>query len=206
MTKLPVLEDLELDYLVELFNLGMAKAATALSRILDHEVLISVPKICFCDRYTLDIHLSKREVVGAAQSLHGEFDATAILLMAIEDIAPIINRMYQVAPVGYHPDDIQREAVTELGNIVISACLSSLSQSFETTFDIELPVFFAGCNQDIVKTNLRPLDVMLLVQIQLQVQGTQFDAYLVFLVGPETRENFLSLLRRALHNLPGIPA
>lgn len=206
MTKIPTLDDLELDYLIELFNLGVAKAATALAQIVDHEVLISVPKICFCERNTLDNHLSKQDVVGTAQSLHGEFDATAILLMSAKDIEPIISRMYREVPSGYHPDDLQREAVTELGNIVISACLGSLSQSFETTFDIDLPVFFAGSNLDIVKTNLRPLDVVLLVQIQLQIHGSSFDAYLVFLVGPDTLTNFLDMLRSVLHRLPGVPA
>ena len=47
MTGLFELDELELDLLAELFNIGVGKAANSLSQMVDQEIKLSVPSIDF---------------------------------------------------------------------------------------------------------------------------------------------------------------
>ena len=57
----PALDDLELDALTELVNLGVSQAAFNLREMVGHQVILSVPSVAVLDRKSAIETLSKSE-------------------------------------------------------------------------------------------------------------------------------------------------
>lgn len=84
------LTELEHDALVELFNIGVGQAASAMSEIVNETVTMSVPAISFLTRATAAKLLTSRSsgngrLCGISQHYSGAFDTEAILMFPEEE-------------------------------------------------------------------------------------------------------------------------
>ena len=77
------LTDIQHDALVEIFNLGVGRAAAAMSRIVNEEVTMSVPMIAFQSRAEVAKTLGStegRRICAIAQHFEGAFNTEAFLM------------------------------------------------------------------------------------------------------------------------------
>ena len=137
----------ESDAFTEIFNIGAGKAANALSELLDTPIEFTVP---FCvvlpveqaadflhDRFGTNISI-------ISQDFSGPFDGSAMLMF--QETSSL--KLAQCVLGGDEPvetlTELEREALTEIGNIVLNACLSSFGDLLNREVATSLPCFNAG--------------------------------------------------------------
>ena len=78
---------------------------------------------------------------------------------------------------------MEQEAITEIGNIVLNACFSSLSELLNSDFQCTLPTYHLGLIGEVVsaQTNIDD-NMMLLLKMDFSMPNKQIDGYLVFLL------------------------
>ena len=125
--------DLQLDALRELANVGSGTAGTALSSLLGRPVVISVPNAAALELVdAVDAAGAPEDVVWAVVvTVHGDLEATAVLVIGDRDAAAIC------ALLGVVPDsDTGRSALEEVGNILVASYVGALASM--TGFVLEM--------------------------------------------------------------------
>lgn len=75
------LSELETDLLVELFNIGVGRAADSLSRMVNQEVHLSVPSVEFCSVEKMAEFLGGDTIIcSVSQKMTASFNAKTMLL------------------------------------------------------------------------------------------------------------------------------
>ena len=188
MNSMPSLTELETDYLSEIFNIGVGNAASSLSQMVKQEIKLSVPELSFLSSTELiELLGSKNLLSSVSQKMDGPFSAQSMLLFPDADSLEIVRKL-----LGEHLSDegiaeLQNEAMSEIGNIVLNACIGSLSQSFDMTFQIDLPEFNRATPDDILKSkHLDRESLILFIRIELTLSESKITGYLAFLLGFES--------------------
>jgi len=145
VNKISGFNGLEKDLLLELFNLGVGRAAASLSELVSKEIELSVPELALVTTDQLINELDCGALIcGISQDIRGPFNARAMLVFPEQGSLDVVRQMLG----GSMPDEaiaeLQQEAFTEIGNIVLNACIASISNTLEDSFEIEVPLFCTG--------------------------------------------------------------
>lgn len=124
------------DMLTELVNIGIGRAAHALSEMVDSRVGLRVPHVCV--RETSMDRARDRDASIVTQAFSGGVDGVAYLRFAVSSARQLVAVLTN-APTQSAELDVEREAViTEVGNIVVNSILGAMGNlaSFDLTFDL----------------------------------------------------------------------
>lgn len=140
--KLDRLNALQLDALKELGNIGAGNAATALSQILNKKVDMSVPRVKV---YPIDeipdlFGGSENIVVGVLLRMFGDMQGSLMFLLD-EDSAKKLITMMMGEEVTDLTSELPMSAIMEVGNIISSSYLNSLSFFSKLTIIPSTPAF-----------------------------------------------------------------
>jgi chemotaxis protein CheC len=152
MSSAPKLTELEIDALKEMMNIGFGRAAATLSQIMDVRVLLSVPVIGMVGGSDVAGFIRAQSSGTIAYSMVeqfflGKFAGTSLLLMPEEEGRNLI-RLFCAAPVdaagAAGRDEIARETIMEIGNILIGACVGMISELMENHVTFRPPHYLSG--------------------------------------------------------------
>ncbi len=197
------LSELHLDALVEVFNVGAGRAAASLSEIVGDEVRLSVPSIeikktAEVDSTMLTFNSSKFGVV--SQNFSGPFDAQALLLFteshALEIVRDMMGSQMGIEEIA----EFEQEAMCELGNIILNACLSAMADMLKISLDSSLPNYKIASLDDIFKSLNQAEDqpYVLLLHIDLAIEKRHSEGHLIFLLSSMSLRNLVEQIERFL--------
>lgn len=191
MSEKIILSPLEEDMLKELFNLGVGKAAASLSRMVKQEVVLSVPKVSFqTTKQLVNMLGADKEIVSIAQDINGPFEARSMLLFHEENSLHVVKQMLGNNIPDEMLTELQGEALTEIGNVVLNACIGAISKAMETTFCVDIPSFQQADPIHIFSGNdLLSDSTILLLEIDLTLKESDVAGYLAFIFGPDALNN-----------------
>lgn len=148
-----MLSELERDALAELGNIGIGKASTALGRMLDGLVTLSVPSVEMVppDEVAglLDRALAP-PLVGVSERLGGLFAGCALLVFPQGGSLPLVRA---ALPPDVPADDVpelEDEVLAELGNVVLNSALALVANLLGEPVDTGLPVVVRGSGAEIL--------------------------------------------------------
>lgn len=147
------LSQLEQDALKELFNLGIGRGADSLSRLLQAEVLMSVP---YLDVLSAQAAAERIEAKGSQpvaairQPFSGPFDGIAMLLFPEAKSLELVRSLLGEDIPLEQLTEMEQESLIEVGNIVLNACLGSFANLMQTEFTFALPDFCKGSCQQLL--------------------------------------------------------
>jgi len=176
--------DLQLDALRELANIGSGTASTALSSMLGRPVDISVPNVQalpFADAVEA-VGPVEREITAILLGVHGELDGAVLLLVAPECATVLCGLL------GVDADsEWGLSALGEIGNIVGASYLNALTAMTGLEMEPSPPVPVTDMLGAIVSTALAShagsdSDVALVLDSDLAVEGE--DCNISFLLLP----------------------
>ena len=202
MPKAMVLTELQQDLLTELFNLGVGQAAASLSVMVKQEIKLSVPHVEFLTISDLAQKLGLESLVcSVSQVMTGPFSAQSMLLFPEENSLEIVRQL-----LGRDlPEDtiigLQQEAFSEIGNIVLNACIGSFSKALNTEFSVDLPMFEMAKPVDLLNVAENERDIALFLRIDLMLSESNITGYLAFLMGALSLEQLKKSLDNVLLNL-----
>lgn len=124
------LNNVQLDVLRELGNIGAGNAVTALSSMINHKVDMAVPRVNILDFKDLAHVIGGEELEVAAVLLNvtGDVNGIMMFMLGISDAHILINRLMGVESDSEELSEIQLSAMQEIGNIISGAYLNSLAQ------------------------------------------------------------------------------
>ena len=141
--RLDSLNPLQLDCLKELGNIGAGNSATALSQILNKKVDMSVPRVKVYPINEIPELFGGSEniVVGVLLRMFGDMQGSLMFLMDEDSAKKLLTDMM----LGQEIDDLTSElpmsAIMEVGNIISSSYLNSLSFFSKLTIIPSTPAF-----------------------------------------------------------------
>lgn len=195
------LSELHLDALTEVFNIGAGRAAASLSEIVGEVVKLSVPRIQFYQSSEINaeaLSLNSSRLGAVSQHFSGPFDADAMLLFTEERALEIVRDMMGSQLSIEELAEFEHEAMCELGNIILNACLSSMADILSLTLDSSLPTYTVNSSeiilQQIVATANQP--VMLVLHIDLTIERRHSEGSLVFLLSSSSLQELLAHIER----------
>ena len=135
------LNDMQIDVLQEIGNIGAGNAATALSMLLNEKVSISLPKIRLTDFDTAINALGGTEAmtVGVLVNYSGEANGIIMFLLDMEDAKSITNILMQGQGEEDELNELKLSAIQEIGNILGSSYINSISALTGLSIRISVP-------------------------------------------------------------------
>ena len=141
------LDELELDALTELVNLGVSKAAHSLREMVGEQVLLSVPSVELIARKRAIETLGKNEpnkLVAVHQVFDGDIHGRALLIFpetrSLELVRAVTSGTLPLEDIL----ELEHEALAETGNIILNGCLATIANLLQRTLMISLPEILRG--------------------------------------------------------------
>ena len=210
MISLPatVLDELELDALTELVNIGVSRAAASLREMVGRQVLLSVPTVKLVSRSQAVELLGQSEtnrLVAVHQVFEGDITGRAMLIF------PEVNSLELVRAVtgGELPlEDIielEQEALAETGNIILNGCLATIANMLKRSLKISLPEILRGEGPEFFELAPPPEagDVVLFLYINFSVSERDIRGYIAMLMDMPSLEALKVLLREFIERTTG---
>ncbi|MBL6986753.1 MAG: chemotaxis protein CheC [Methylobacter sp.] len=199
--------ELHLDALTEIFSIGAGRAALSLSEIVGDEVRISVPSVQIINAEDINpvtLSLTDTGRFGAvSQHFSGPFNAEALLLFTEDQALKIISDMMGSQMSNEELAEFEHEAMCELGNIILNACLSSMADILNFVLESSLPDYTVASAEEILhrlkKDSSQPY--VLVLHIDLAIEKRHTAGNLVFLLSTSSLTNLVTHLDQFLGNI-----
>ncbi|WLI87917.1 chemotaxis protein CheC [Massilia sp. R2A-15] len=200
------LSELQHDALVEIFNIGVGQAARAMSEIVSEEVTMSVPSIRFLNRAAAALlgNVDGQRVCGVSQRYEGAFSTHAILMFPEDKSLDIVRLMVGDAVPFKQLTEMEQEAMSEIGNIILNSCVGTLANIFEQELRGSLPVYHLGSSEDILgASGGAPETVVLVLHIDFILETHQINGYVAFVLDLSALADLQVQVDRYLSSIEG---
>lgn len=195
----PIFNEMQLDALKELGNIGASHASTALTVLIKKDVMIDVPDcfVCKVEELPQAFGDMDKRVVGVYFDTVGNKSGHIIMILPEEMslvLTDLITGTEHVAGREFTSDDMEMAA--EIGNILVSAYLSAISNFADvmlipsppsTAVDMlgaimELPAQMAAAQYDHV----------VVIRTIFTYEGDAFPGFMLYIPDPDTQSILMS--------------
>jgi chemotaxis protein CheC len=201
------LTDTQKDALTELINIGYGRAAGALSELTGYRITLEVPNVSMheIDEIApLLQNVMSGEVASVNQMFSGPISGSAMLLLD-ERSALVLSRLLtdDRAPVRSDFDANAREIITEVGNILLNACLGVFGNLLQVHVSFAVPRLHLESVQHILRSiNLEAEEKLrygLMIHTRFQLRTSNVTGYLVIILGITSLDRLLRELENWEH-------
>lgn len=150
---LDTLSELEADALAELVNISVSKAATTLSKMVHGDVSLSVPKVRVLPRATASATLTADagdRLVAIGEEFRGSFSGSAVMVFPVSSSLELVRAVLPHMADLDEIIEVEQEALSEIGNILINSCLSMLANMLHERITTSLPCVIYGAAEEIL--------------------------------------------------------
>ncbi|MDZ4724986.1 MAG: chemotaxis protein CheC [Leptospira sp.] len=194
------LTELEEDALGELFNISLGGAAKLLSEMISNEILLTVPSlkiISIEDALKLE-SLANKDICSIEQKFNGGLgNGSAFILFHKDSSLEIVRMMIKDYVEINEVSHFEKDALSEIGNIILNSILSNLAKMAEKKIETNIPEFFIGKYEDILRDDLyqlKDINSILMAFIDYHLKGKDIQGYIFFLLEFETIKKLSNVL------------
>ncbi|MFY9558315.1 MAG: chemotaxis protein CheC [Blastocatellia bacterium] len=130
------------DALSELINIGFSRTAASLSELTGHRVLLDVPKVAIHPIDELSSALAQflpAEIASVHQVFSGAVTGDALLLLSHDGALMLADLLTDEPFRSNRLDTSDREVLTEVGNILLNACLGMFGNLLQVHVTFSVP-------------------------------------------------------------------
>lgn len=130
------------DALVELLNIGFGRAGASLSKLTNQRVLLDVPFVAVHPITQLNQSLGKivdERVASVHQVFKGPVEGDALLILDPIAAATLTELLTDTPPLSLDLDPSSREVFTEVGNILLNACIGTFGNLLSVPMSFSVP-------------------------------------------------------------------
>ncbi|HEY9627573.1 MAG TPA: hypothetical protein V6C84_09750 [Coleofasciculaceae cyanobacterium] len=192
------------DAITELINIAFARTAKSLSDITGFHVMLDVPAMRLDPLGDLipqlAFQMENQKIATIQQTFTGQLSGTAMLVLDYNTAVEITD----LVTVGYTPhrhclDHASCEVLTEVGNILLNACLSSLGNLLKLRVCFSMPRLQLHTLESIsaaLTLNAMGHHYTLSVCTQFRLQNVAIKGYLILVLEETALAHLLSSLDR----------
>jgi chemotaxis protein CheC len=190
----------QIDALSEIFNIGVGKAAAAMGKLMHDEVLLSVPHVSIftVSEAAQQLGTAGSTMYGVRQPFRGVFSGDALLIFPGDRSLEIVRIVAGQSVPGEDLSAIEQDAMTELGNVMLSACLATLADLLGNEFELSPPRVDVGDSRTILGTRIQN-HLVVFLHIRFELLSSQIEGFVVFVLNTTS----LLALRAAVDRLLG---
>lgn len=197
------LDDIQLDALKEISNIGMGHAATALSQMIGQPISLRVPRVTVTKISSVPEHLGGAEtmMVGITLQILGDARGSIMLLFPQESAHRLLGCLLQRDERALVMNELTVSALKEVGNILASAYLSAICNLLHKSLIPSVPMLaydMAGALVDYVLIDLSQRgDLALMVETDFSGSGdaaSEIRGHFFLMPDPQTLDIFLRVV------------
>jgi chemotaxis protein CheC len=197
MTQFVHLTDLERDALREVSNIAMARAASSLRQMVEHEVLLSVPAVEIVSQETAAQIVGNPDnasVVAVRQDFSGAFSGRALLIFpeanSLELVRAVVGRHLPLEDIV----DLEDEALAETGNIILNSWVATVSNLLRRTLKMSLPMVIRGDSRHMFQSVADQGNLVLFLRIRFEISKKEIRGYVALMMDVPSIEELRSLI------------
>lgn len=185
------------DALIELLNIGFGRAAASLSQLTGHRVVLDVPQVSIHPIPTVRSALSQvvsDDVASVHQIFSGPVAGDALLILNHQAAGILKELLTDEPPLPLGLDASAREVLTEVGNILLNACLGTFGNLLDVKVSFSVPRLdldtLDGVLQSLI-VNREGMRYALLVHAGFKLRDTEVTGYLVIVLSVASLDRLL---------------
>jgi len=195
------INDIHIDVLREIANIGSGNAAAALSRMLGHPVDISIPGIGikgFNEAYEA-LGGAETIMVGTLLMLSGGVEGMMMFLLPVDVVCDLVN-LLMFTDIKSHEeiDEIGYSAIKEISNIMSASFVGAIVSMTDIPIDIsppEITLDMLGSIMSVPSIYFAKMsDTLMLMQNELEIAGKKTRANVLLLPDMPSLEKLITSL------------
>lgn len=191
------LTTIQQDALIEIINIGFGRAAAALSKLTGHRVQLEVPQVTMCPIEEMADRLRPmlaNDLATVHQIFSGPVDGDALLVLD-QNSAAILKELLTSEPaLPLAIDRSAREVITEIGNILLNACLGTFGNLLKVQVSFSVPHLTLENLESVVGSiavDRQGLRYALIVHSSFRLRDSSLTGYLVIVLGVASIERLI---------------
>jgi chemotaxis protein CheC len=190
------------DALVELLNIGFGRAGASLSRLTGHRVLLEVPQVSVhpMERLHEFLHqLLEDEVASVHQIFSGPIAGDALLMLDPVAASALKELLTSEPALPLAVDASTREVLTEVGNIVLNACLGTFGNLLELPIGFSVPDINVATVKAVIDSLTPEFDAFryaLVVTAGFRLRDAEVTGYVVIVLSVQSLNRLLVALEQ----------
>jgi len=192
-----ILTDTQTDALTELINIAFSRTAASLSEMTGHRVEIDVPEVDICSTADLSERLGK-SISGDLATVHqvftGPVGGSAMLILNTDGAAMLVDLLTDGQTLGRTLDTSAREVLTEVGNILLNACLGMFGNLLKVHVSFSVPDLHLQQLESMLSTLVvsdQGLQYALVVSTTFRLKESAVQGCLVIVLGVASLDRLL---------------
>jgi chemotaxis protein CheC len=203
--------ELELDALCELANVGLSRAATRLSELLQDNIEMTTPSVRVVGYEALQqaLQLDEKSTVAAVwQQLTGNVEGTSMLMFPTEDSRMLVQSLVGSSMQNTGEADlraIEHEAMMEIGNIIISSATAVMADMLGQDIRMSMPHYAESTLSDLMaqrdgEQNMQEMQEMqvIIMNTRLKAMQREIEGRMVMLMSVTSVQVLFARLRELL--------
>jgi chemotaxis protein CheC len=189
--------------LQEISNIGMGQAGASIAQVLDHFVVLSIPRILFLRQN--DVADSLRHAVGEGQvsavrqAFHSNMRGEALVIFGAQRCNDLADLM------GYEQDldrASELELLLDITNILVGACLGGIAEQLQEKMSFSPPSLMADRVpiENLLSVGDLAWNNALLVEVNFSLEQRNFACHLLMLMTENEIQTLAQALDRFLEN------
>lgn len=191
--------DAQRDALIELINIGFGRAAASLSQLTGYRVILEVPQVAIHPLSELKGVLGqvvKGEVASVHQVFSGPVAGDALLVLDSSG-ASLINQLLTGESALPGLDGSAREVITEVGNILLNACLGMFGNLLRVHVSFSVPSLTLDTLGDVLDSvavhaeDVHDIRYALIVHAGFRIREGSVTGYMIIVLGVSSLHRLL---------------
>jgi chemotaxis protein CheC len=191
------------DALSELINIGFGRAAATLSVLVGQRVLLEAPRVeilSIPELRSFIVPLATGNEIIVEQLFKGALSGNTLLFMDSQSISVLVDLLGGGPGVEHPITEYDREAMLEIGNILLNSYIGSFGNLLKTQITFLVPELRTESLDDLLihfETGNGQVTYTLLVKTEFHFTNRSIGGYIVLIVGISSLED----LFRAIENV-----
>jgi chemotaxis protein CheC len=197
-----VLSEKQSDALAEVINIAFARTAAALSELSGHRVLLNAPGVNVVSIDELPMALKdfiREEVISVHQIFSGPVAGDALLILNYEGAVRLTDLLCEYQVPSQKLDASAREALTEIGNILLNSCLGVFGNLLHVHVSFAMPRLHLETLDVLMRSitiGAEELRYAVVVSTAFRMKESSVSGYLAIVLGVSSLDRLL----RAIEN------
>lgn len=176
------------DALIELLNIGFGRAAASLSQLTGHRVLLEVPHVTIhlVDELSESLErVIQTDVASVHQIFSGPVAGDALLILDQTGASMLKELLTNEPALPLSIDASAREVITEVGNILLNACLGTFGNLLKVQVSFSVPQLnleSLGAILESLRVNQEGVKYALVVHAGFKLRNAEVRGYLVIVL------------------------
>jgi chemotaxis protein CheC len=199
-------EKLDKDALTELFNIGLHRAAASLSELTGQRIVVDLPRLWVCpieETHDRLVEFLDGDLATVHQLFRGTVTGDAVLVLDYGSATRLTALMTDGgAALGGRLDQSAREVLAEVGNVILSSCLSSFGDMLQVSVTFSVPRMHVESLHGLLRSiqiDSEELNFALVAATRFRLTDGEVGGYLMIAIGMHS----LTLISQALEERGG---